>query len=159
MKRQLIVNPGVPHWVDADGRLHEAIGYTWLDPTEFSRERMIGFDLMLEGKGFRKLDPDEALVLEGRATSCRHWNIVLYSRFLNSLEHRRRPVSLTGSRVKCDADGNYRIVITHQDPGVPNWLDTEGRAFGLFVIRWLFHEEDTVLPQAKVMKLNNIKQI
>lgn len=112
-----------------------------------------GFDYM---RGSWKLGPDEALVLEGRATACRHWNIVLYSRFLNSLEHRRRPVSLTGSRVKKGEDDSYRIVIAHSDPGVPNWLDTEERPFGMFVIRWLLPEEETIVPETRVVKLIEI---
>jgi len=107
-------------------------------------------------RGSWNLAPDEALVLEGRATACKHWNIVLYSRFLNSLEHRHRPASLTGSRVHCDPEGNYRLILAAVDPGVPNWLDTEGRPFGIFAIRWLFPAEETVLPTAWVVKLSDI---
>jgi hypothetical protein len=113
-----------------------------------------GFDYM---RGAWRLEPDQALVLEGRAVSCRHWNIVLYSRFLNSLEHRRRPVSLTGSRVVYKDDGSFRLVIAHENPGVPNWLDTEGRPFGMFVIRWLFPERETVLPTARVVNLDELR--
>ncbi len=112
---------------------------------------LAGFDYM---RGSWKLGPDEALVLEGRAVTCKHWNIVLYSRFLNSLEHRRRQVSLTGSRIERDRDGFYRLVIAHSDPGVPNWLDTEGREFGMFVIRWLLPEHETVVPTARVVTLD-----
>ena len=108
-------------------------------------------------RGSWQLAPDEALVLEGRATACKHWNIVLYSRFLNSLEHRHRPASLTGSRVQCNPEGNYRLILAAADPGVPNWLDTEGRPFGIFAIRWLFPEEKTVLPTARVVKLHDIQ--
>lgn len=115
---------------------------------------LAGIDYM---RGSWQLGPDEALVLDGKITPCKHWNIVLYSRFLNSLEHRTRSVSLTGARVTSAQDGAYRLVIAHSDPGVPNWLDTEGREFGMYVIRWLFPEGETVLPTVKVMKLADLK--
>jgi len=114
---------------------------------------LAGTDYM---RGSWRLAPGQALVIEGKATPCKHWNVVLYSRFLNSLEHRRRPVSLTGSRIKTGPDGSYRLVIAHADPGVPNWLDTEGREFGMFVIRWLFPEGDTVVPTTRVAKLDEL---
>jgi hypothetical protein len=30
----------------------------------------------------------------------------------------------------------YRFVISAEDPGVPNWLDTEGHNRGLMFMRW-----------------------
>jgi hypothetical protein len=78
-------------------------------------------------RGAWQLAPGEALVLEGTAVACRYWNALLYSRFLNSLDHRHRQVSLTGSRVAL-RDGRYRLVLAAEDPGLGNWLDTECRA-------------------------------
>ena len=41
----------------------------------------------------------QALVIEGKAVPARHWSVLLYSRFLNSLDYRNRTVSITGPRV------------------------------------------------------------
>jgi hypothetical protein len=108
-------------------------------------------------RGAWRLAPGEALVLEGEAVPCRYWNALLYSRFLNSLDHRHRRVSLTGSRVAL-RDGRYRLVLAAEDPGVPEWLDTEGRPFGLFVLRWLQPEREPALPEARVVPLAELRR-
>lgn len=108
-------------------------------------------------RGAWQLEPGEALVIEGTSVPARHWSVLLYSRFLNSLDARNRPVSLTGPRVKADGDGQFRIVLAGEDPGVPNWLDTEGRPFGLFVIRWLQPGATPLLPTARVVPVADLR--
>ena len=41
------------------------------------------------------------------------------------------------------ADGSklYRWVVCHQDPGVPNWVDTSGLPHGYLTIRWSYPEQ------------------
>ena len=34
----------------------------------------------------------------------------------------------------------FRMVIAHRDPGVPNWLTTEGRPFGMVFWRFMLPE-------------------
>lgn len=94
-------------------------------------------------RGAWSLQPGEALVIEGKAVPARHASVLLYSRFLNSLDYRSRQVSLAGPRFQTAPDGSFRIIIAGDDPGAPNWLDTEGRPYGLYVIRWL---QPTVAP-------------
>lgn len=97
-------------------------------------------------RGSWQLGKGEALVLEGDAVACRYWNVILYSRFLNSLDYRSRTVSRTDATAQL-VDGRYRIVIAATDPGCPGgWLDTEGRSFGLFVFRFLQPEREPTLP-------------
>lgn len=108
-------------------------------------------------RGAWRLEPGQALVIEGRAVAARHWSVLLYSRFLNSLDYRNRQVSLAGPRVETAADGAFRIVIAGEDPGVANWLDTEGRGYGLFVIRWLQPSETPALPTARVVAIADLK--
>lgn len=107
-------------------------------------------------RGAWQLAPGEALVLEGEVVPCRYWNAMLYSRFLNSLDHRHRRVSLTGERA-ARADGRYRIVLAAEDPGVDHWLDTEGRPFGLFVLRWLRPERPPALPTLRVTSVADLR--
>jgi len=107
-------------------------------------------------RGGWSLAPDEALVLEGHAPASPFWHIVLYSRFLNSLEHRYRRTSLTGPKVQTAEDGTFRLVLAARDPGVPNWLDTEGRAQGMFALRWVMPETQPPLPTATVVKLADL---
>lgn len=69
-------------------------------------------------RGAWRLAPDEALVIEGHAPSCLYWNVMLYSRFLNSLDHRHRPVSLTGARAVLEGD-RFRLVLSASDRSSP----------------------------------------
>jgi hypothetical protein len=105
-------------------------------------------------RGAWTLEPHQALVIEGRVVPCRYWNLMLYSRFLNSLDHRHRNVSLTGGRAQVGEDGAFRIVLAARDPGVANWLDTEGRPFGIFVFRWLQAKQAPALPVLRVVDVD-----
>jgi hypothetical protein len=108
-------------------------------------------------RGAWKLKPGQALVITGKVGDVRYWNIQLYSRYLNSLDHRYRRVSLTGKRVKTEPDGTFRLLLAAEDPGLPNWLDTEGRPFGIFVIRWLHPKFSPPLPAVRVMDLAELR--
>ena len=57
---------------------------------------------------------------------------------------------------KVDADGSFTVVIAHRDPGVPNWLDTEGRPFGIVFWRFFLPESAIDTPQAKVVNINDL---
>lgn len=107
-------------------------------------------------RGSWDLGPGEALVLEGEPVPCRYWNVLLYSRFLNSLDHRARRVSVTDGTAHL-VDGRYRITIAATDPGGPgDWLDTEGRRFGLFVFRFLHPEREPALPTVRRCRTSDL---
>ncbi|MGH9025778.1 MAG: hypothetical protein ACRDWD_06650, partial [Acidimicrobiia bacterium] len=50
--------------------------------------------------------------------------------WFESLDIANRVVNLNGHQMHVDDDGKWRVVVAHYDPGVPNWLDTEGRRSG-----------------------------
>ncbi|NLD75097.1 MAG: DUF1214 domain-containing protein [Acidimicrobiales bacterium] len=114
-------------------------------------------------RGAWELEQGEALVLEGDLVACRYWSVLLYSRHLNSLDHRNRRVSLTGARARI-VDGRYRIVLAASDPGdgdggggwAGDWLDTEGRRFGLVVFRFLQTRGEVALPAVRRCRLDEL---
>ncbi|MFG2004149.1 hypothetical protein ACGFNU_33815 [Spirillospora sp. NPDC048911] len=108
-------------------------------------------------RGAWQLEPGEALVVEGETVPCRHWNVLLYSRFLNSLDYRHRRVSLTGATARVDGR-RYRFVLAAEDPGDVDWLDTEGRAAGLFMLRWLHAERPPPLPRTSVCRIDDLRR-
>ena len=108
-------------------------------------------------RGSWRLEPGEALVVEGPTVPCRYWNVLLYSRYLNSLDFRSRSVSRTSGTARLH-DGRYRFVIAGEDPGIDaDWLDTEGRPFGLVVMRWLQPSEPVPLPEARVASIEELQ--
>lgn len=72
-----------------------------------------------------ELQPDEALIVEFDAHDGL-WMLTNMGVFFNSMDYLYRPVSYTPSRTKVDRDGRVRLVMAHRDPGVHNWLDTQG---------------------------------
>jgi hypothetical protein len=48
------------------------------------------------------------------------------------------------------------MVIAHRDPGVPNWIDTEGRAFGLVFWRFMLPVGEIETPQAPVVSFEDL---
>jgi len=88
------------------------------------------------------LMPNQALVIRGRFPKCRFSNLVLFNRFLQTFDYETRKVSVNREQVTLEEDGSFKIIIAHKDPGHPNWLDTEGRVYGLMFWRFQLPEED-----------------
>ena len=99
------------------------------------------------------LGPDEALVIRARWPQCRYGNVCLWNRHLQTFDYANRSISLNRAQTVADADGRFTAVIAHSDPGVPNWLDTEGRPFGIVYWRFMLPEGDIETPQAEVVPL------
>ena len=84
-----------------------------------------------------RLEPDEALILEtGIPKKCPYWSMQLMDRFYNSVDYMYHQTSLNGHTARVDPDGKARVVISHRDPGVANWLDLSGYEENIFMGRW-----------------------
>jgi hypothetical protein len=101
--------------------------------------------------------PDQALVIEGRWPKGRFSNVVLWNRFLQTYDYAHRRVSLNRKQTRLEKDGSFRIVIAHRDPGVPNWIDTEGRVSGLVFWRFQLPEGEVVTPVGRVVPLASLR--
>jgi hypothetical protein len=58
--------------------------------------------------------------------------------------------------MKLDPDARYRIVVAGRDPGIPNWLDTEGRPFGTLFWRFLQPESTPERPRTRVVPVASL---
>jgi hypothetical protein len=103
------------------------------------------------------LGPTQALVISGRWPTCRFANVCLWNRFQQTLDYAHRPVTLNRRQTVLEPDGSFRMVLAHGDPGVPNWLDTEGRAFGLVFWRYFLVEGAVETPRAEVVELASLR--
>jgi hypothetical protein len=102
------------------------------------------------------LEPDQALLVEGRFPRCAFANLVLWNKQLAAFEYRDRSVSLNRTQTRLLADGSYRMAIAHRDPGVPNWLDTEGHREGMMFWRFLLPEEKPEKPRCRVVPVASL---
>jgi hypothetical protein len=81
-----------------------------------------------------QIGPDEALIIEFEAPRT-FWMATNMGSFYNSMDFLYRPVSYTPSRTRIDGDGKIRLVLAHDDPGVANWVDTQGFGVGALTFR------------------------
>jgi hypothetical protein len=102
------------------------------------------------------LGPDEALVVTGRWPACRFAN----PRALEPLPadvRLRAPAGRNRANTTLQADGSFKLVLAHEDPGMPNWIDTEGRPFGMMFFRFFLPEETVETPQCEVVNLTTLR--
>jgi hypothetical protein len=103
------------------------------------------------------LGPDEALVITGRWPDAAFGNVCLWTRYMQTYDYAHRPVSRNRANTTLEPDGSFRMVIAHEDPGLPNWLDTEGRSFGIVFWRFFLPTSDVETPKAEVVKVAKLR--
>lgn len=103
-----------------------------------------------------ELEDDEALVVDVVPPLCDYWMFVLHNRWLESLDYRYHRISLNDTSAVWERDGSVRVVVSHSDPGHPNWLDTAGHRRGTLGVRWVGAEIADVVPNARRVKLTEL---
>ena len=98
-----------------------------------------------------QLAPGEALVMTGTLPLCAFVNVMLWNRHMQTFEYRDRVTSLNQEQIRLEPDGTYRIVVAHVDPGVANWLDTEGHTHGTVFWRFVLPETDPTRTTCRVV--------
>ena len=134
-----------------------------LVPNQFTNKHPKGND----GIGFAALDnayqmapfvlrPGEALVITGRYPECRFANLVLWNRFIQTFDYTRRRISINRKQTVLEDDGSFRIVVAHEDPGVANWLDTEGHTTGTMFWRFQLATEEIPPLSTEVVPVGSL---
>ena len=103
------------------------------------------------------LAPDEALIWEMAPGKCRFWNLHLGNELLNTLDFMNHQIGLNGFTARTGNDGRIRLVVSAQDPGIPNWLDTVGYKKGYLWGR-LDSCENNATPTITRVKVADIRQ-
>ncbi|HNY03227.1 MAG TPA: DUF1214 domain-containing protein [Bacteroidales bacterium] len=103
------------------------------------------------------LQQDEALVIEVKPPVCDSWNFQLNNYWMESLDYRYFTVCINKATANYKPDGSVLIVVAHQNPGDPNWIDTCGHSEGTMLWRWyrLAPGESPVEPVCTVKKITN----
>ncbi|WP_305094340.1 DUF1214 domain-containing protein [Prescottella sp. R16] len=86
--------------------------------------------------GHFALEDDEALVVTLDGLGAEYLGIQLADPWGVAYEYVHRTSSLNTTQAHPNADGTYTFVISRDDPGVYNWLDTDGHSAGLVAVRW-----------------------
>ena len=103
-----------------------------------------------------RLAPDEALVVDTTPPACDHWNFQVNNHWMESLDYRYHRIHVNKHTARYAPDGSVRVVVAHEDPGVPNWLTTDGHHHGTMCWRWIraaAHPQ----PEARVVPLASLR--
>ena len=82
------------------------------------------------------LAEDQALIITLPVTDAPYLGFQLGSLWYISLDYINHQTSLNGTQAQVDPDGHIRIVVSDQNPGVTNWVETLGHRRGFLQFRW-----------------------
>jgi hypothetical protein len=109
------------------------------------------------GAGWWELGPAEALVVATDAPDADYWGWTVHHRFrLDSGDFANRQTSVNMSQAFVDDDDRVRIVLAHDDPATPNWIDTEGQPEGMLIYRSI-GTRSRPAPDARVVPLRDVR--
>ena len=83
-----------------------------------------------------EIGPDEVLVFEADPPQARYWNVHVGDILNQTRDYVHHKSSINDREAARDSDGKVRVVLSRDDPGVPNWLDPVGSGYGRVVWRW-----------------------
>src|SRR5262245_19709882 len=108
--------------------------------------------------GLWDLRSGEALLIELPDPKARFWGLQLATSLWSTLDYANRLTTFNCGQSKPGADGVFRFVLAHEDPGVRNWLDTTGLVRGVLILRY-HRAEQIQVPRTKVVKLADIADL
>jgi len=101
---------------------------------------------------------DEVLILETELPRVRpYWNFQINDPYFNAVEYVYRLSSTNGHYARISSDGKFRAVLSLEDPGVPNWLDTAGFTEGTIYGRW-YDCDSCPTPTLKRVKFAELRE-
>lgn len=108
-----------------------------------------------------KLAPDEVLVIEVDPPACGAWNFQLNNHWMESLDYRYHNICINKENAIYEPDGKVRVIVSHQNPGLPNWIETASHPEGTMCWRWYRIQpgSQAVQPTCRVLNLKDMKQI
>ncbi|WP_347565817.1 hypothetical protein [Nocardioides sp. IC4_145] len=111
--------------------------------------------------GHYELDEDQAMVITvPECTDCSYQAVQIGSDWYVSTDYETHQTSLTKAQAVTDPDGRMRFVVSEQNPGIANWLETTGHRTGSIMLRWQRLERDLGLedgPTVEVVPVDSVR--
>jgi hypothetical protein len=108
-----------------------------------------------------RLASDEVLVISVKPPACDSWNFQLNNYWMESLDYRYFHICINKASAVLNNDESVTVVVSHYDPGVPNWIETAGHSEGTMCWRWyrLLPGESPITPSCRVMKTHEVQYL
>ncbi len=146
-------------WVKFVDRLRANLASGRLSPPRATQDGS-GLPGQWNAAGLFPMESDDALIITVPESRARYQSIQIGDLWFNALDFCHRQTSLTAAQAYKSQDGKYRLVISAQDPGVPNWLDPSGTQNVFVFMRWQGLPkcyEFTEVPTAKMVKIKDLR--
>lgn len=145
-------------WLDKGGALWDKMSDGYLGMSENSlvfytpdtASARAGAAGQTYGMGNFYCQEDEAVIVEFTPPECHYWGISLANTWWECVEYASRQASLNAAQSLLTADGVFRAVVAHVDPGVANWLDPAGNTRGSLTARFVRASET---PHAELRRV------
>ncbi len=98
-------------------------------------DNVLGSPSTTYGLGSFELDLDEALLVQWQMPDTAYWSFQLQDVWSNPLDFFNYQTDLGMADAAIDDTGTFRAVVSAQDPGIANWLDTRGLRDGVVIMR------------------------
>ncbi|MCB1844692.1 MAG: DUF1214 domain-containing protein [Halioglobus sp.] len=101
---------------------------------------------------------DEALVVRVVPPDARYWSVEFGNYWWETMDYRYRLCSTNCHHAVLEDSGELLLVVTHDDPGVPNWLDPSGHCEGYITVRWI-GSADYPRPQCRQVPRSQLERV
>ncbi|WP_336082402.1 hypothetical protein [Nocardia sp. SSK8] len=95
-----------------------------------------GLSTQYSSVGHFDLADDQALLITVPKSDAPYQGFQLGSLWYISLDYVNHQTSLNHTQAQVDPDGRIRMVVSRQNPGIANWIETTGRTRGILQFRW-----------------------
>jgi hypothetical protein len=79
----------------------------------------------------------EALIVRVMPPAADYWSVEFGNYWWETMDYRYRLCSTNCHHAQLEEDGELVLVVCHDDPGLPNWLDPSGHQEGYITVRWI----------------------
>jgi len=80
---------------------------------------------------------DEVLIVRVTPPPANYWAVEFGNYWWETMDYRYRLCSTNCHHAVLEDNGELILVVAHDDPGLPNWLDPSGHVEGYITLRWM----------------------
>jgi hypothetical protein len=102
-----------------------------------------------------RVPPDEVLVVRVTPPPADYWSVEFGNYWWETMDYRYRLCSTNCHHAVLEDGGELILVVAHEDPGVPNWLDPCGHVEGYITVRWI-GAPDYPVPRCEQMPRSSL---
>ena len=120
-----------------------------------------GDDSIIYYHSYWNIEPGEVLLIEVKPPECDAWNFQLNNFWMESLDYRYHNICINKQGAHYEPDGRVRIAVSHEDPGIPNWIETAAHREGTMCWRWyrIHQDSQAIQPSCRILKKDELSSL